>query len=213
MKAKSHPLQSVLAALFATVLIAVAGAAIADDPEVHFEREFKVLVDGDAEAIEVDIDDMEVGETRQHFTDSGKEVLITKTEEGHTLEIDGKTIEIGGHGHSFNAHSFGHDDAKVIIKRLDSAEGVHFIHANGDEVTVDVDEDFHWVQGGGDHGMKVIRLGDQGAAARLEASGVLDDLSDHKRQEILDALGAHEGTHIEKRVMVIEIDDEDDDQE
>ena len=210
---KTHPAQSILAALFATALIAVAGVAIADDPEVHIEREFKVLVDGDAEAIEVDIDDMEVGETRQHFTDSGKEVLITKTEDGHTLEIDGKTIEIGGEGHAFHAHSFGHENAKVIVKRFDSEEGFHFIHANGDEVTVDVDEDFQWVQGDEAKAFHVLHLGDHGAAQRLEASGVLDDLSDEKRQQILDALrsaGDHEGTRIEKRLMMIEIDDEDD---
>lgn len=209
--------QSLLAALFATLLIATAGIALAGH---DVEDQVKIFLDGDSEATVIDVEDMEVGDTRQLFTDSGKEVLITRTEEGFDLEVDGKSIDIGGKGHFFGAHGLhgeGHGETKVIVKHLSGDDhGFHFINTDGENVTVDINEDFHWVHGEGAQEMRVFALGGhQAAAQRLEESGVLDDLSDEKRQEILDALepDEHRGTRIERRVMVIEVDEDDDSEE
>ena len=69
----------------------------ADEPEVQIEKQFKIVVAGDdADAFRFEADDLEVGESRQFFTDSGKEVLVTRTEDGLDIEVDGEELDIRG---------------------------------------------------------------------------------------------------------------------
>lgn len=204
-------LHTLLAATLATLLIAASGVACDEHAEGEsHEHSLALLLDGESETLTLDVDDLEVGETRQFFTEGGKEVVVTRTEDGYDLTVDGKEINIGGEGHYTMLH--GDHDAKVMIKKLISGEshGYHFITGDGEDVEIDVDHDFHWVHGGeGD--VKVMAFGAGDAAKRLEESGVLDNLPEEKRQAILDALGEAHGTHVEKRVMIIKKGDDADD--
>lgn len=91
-----------LAILIAASLL-VAGISLAgDDGEKKYK--VKVVLDDEADLVGVDFEEMEVGETKTFTTKSGKEVTITRTEEGHTLKVDGKEIHLSGHGDHMLVH-------------------------------------------------------------------------------------------------------------
>jgi len=49
-------------------------------------------VDGNAEMFS--LPDLQIGETKTITTQSGKNILVSKTEEGVSIELDGKTVEL-----------------------------------------------------------------------------------------------------------------------
>jgi hypothetical protein len=90
--------------------VVVAGDAHASVPE-HSVAVFSRAVDGGAPSMSVqllgkdgaepetfDLAEVQVGETKRFTSDSGREVEITRTADGITLAIDGKTIELPGLG-------------------------------------------------------------------------------------------------------------------
>lgn len=66
--------------------IAIKASVDGSDENVHF-----AFSSGDAG---IDLHDMQVGENRSIVDESGKTVLVTRTEEGFSFDIDGKTIEM-----------------------------------------------------------------------------------------------------------------------
>ena len=189
-------IHAILAVIFATLFLSASFAA--EEPQIKQRIEIKICDGAGADLIDIEAEDMEVGETRQSFTESGKEVLITRLEEGYQLEVDGKEIDLGlshgGHHSIFNM--FGGDASKVIIKTLGGEEGhsFAFIHSGDDE------GEHHWVQDGGDVDIVIKRFS---AATHLEKSGVLDDLDEETRQKIPDTLKEmepHAGAH--KRIFL-----------
>jgi len=160
-------------AMLATLMIF--GTAIAAD-EVQRKMAVKVVVAGDgvdessdfswtSDNMDFDIQDLAVGETRQIENASGKDVSVTRSEDGFSFDIDGKTvmmpdigahgthmafvdtdavdhevdIEVIGDGHAMGAHR---QDGITIIssKPLDSSvresiKSVLVSAGNGDEVT------------------------------------------------------------------------------
>lgn len=204
-------IHAILALIFATLFVAAFSFA-GDAPEIQHKVKIKIQHDG--ELVAIDAENMEVGETRQSYTESGKEVLFTRTEDGYQLEVDGKEIELGmhGEGHHSTIHTSGDKDAKVIVRKFrggdcehdeDCEHGEHgysFIHA---------DTDHHWVEkgeGGAEDVYIQIERTDPGDY--LLESGVLDGLDEATRQKILDTLGELKPhKRIEKRI-VVEIDEE-----
>lgn len=178
---------AILAVLFACLL--VSAPSFAAEPAVKHHMEIKIATDD--EMVSISADDLEIGESQQSFTDSGKEVLVTRTEDGFQLEVDGKEINVdvpGGDDH----HTFMHmtdmhvtDDAhkKVVVRKF---------HGEGDE------SGFHFI-----HGDRDVMIERFSAADRLAESGVLDDLGEAKRQEILDTLRELEPHQIHKEVRVM----------
>ena len=71
----------------------VATATIADGPQVLEKGRLKMVsVSGsDAETFNLHGDELEVGESRQFFTDDGEEIVITRTEEGFELTVEGES--------------------------------------------------------------------------------------------------------------------------
>ena len=96
-------------AALVTVLLAITGLAVAHEGDGH---KMKVVLGGDADTFE--LGELEVGETRQFFTESGKEVVITRSEDGYEVNVDGKEINILSPGH--------HSASFVKIDR-DSGDG------------------------------------------------------------------------------------------
>jgi hypothetical protein len=96
-----------IALLLATVIFGA--AAYAGDPG-HQKVEIRVIADdGDGEThlaldsddLDFDLHEMQVGENRSIVDKEGRTVLVTRTEDGYSFDIDGKTIDmplIGAHG-------------------------------------------------------------------------------------------------------------------
>ena len=116
---------------------------IADDDD----GETRLTIDSDA--LDFNLHEMQVGENQSFVDKDGRAVLVTRTEEGFSFEVDGKTIEMpafdGHHGMAPRA-MFAEEGVMIISgKKIDDAtqqiiraalesaghESVHF--AGGDE--------------------------------------------------------------------------------
>lgn len=118
----------------------LASTAVAGD-EVH--RKMKIaVVDGnadgevrvelDSEAMDFDLHDMQVGENQAIVDAEGRTILVTREEEGFTLEVDGKTIRLP---------IFDGDDSRVWIEGADADVDVEVLHDethehDGDDVRI-----------------------------------------------------------------------------
>ena len=101
-----------------------------DDGDVHIEL--------DSAELGFDLHDMQVGENQSFVDGSGRNVLVTREEDGFTLNVDGKVIELPIMS---GVHDGEHE--KVWIQKFDGDADVdvHVVH----------DEDH------GDRKVKVIR--------------------------------------------------------
>ena len=177
-------IHAILAVLFATLLVSAFSFA------AESERHMQIKIMADDEVISFDPSDLDVGDTRQELTESGKEVLITRTEDGLQLEVDGKEIDVDmphGDGHHAMFKMAGDEGRKVIIHKLhgeDDGDGHGYRYFRGSE------------------GKDVV-IEHMSAADHLAESGVLDDLDEAKRQEILDVLSELETHRIHKQVHVM----------
>jgi hypothetical protein len=81
--------RAVALVLLPAAALLVMTPAVAED---HVDRkvEIKILADADGEGVELDLSDLEVGETRWITTDSGKDVGVTREDDGYRLDIDGE---------------------------------------------------------------------------------------------------------------------------
>ncbi len=188
-----------ISALLLIALLAPAVSFAAEEPEI--ERRIAIKIMADDELVEIDADNLAIGETRQSYTDSGKEVLVTRTEDGYRIEVDGEEVDVelpGGEGHHAFMHMESGEGKKVVIRKFEGegegGHGFHFIHGGEGE-------GHHWVQKGDGEDVNVV-IERFSAADRLAESVVLDDLSEEKRQEILDALREAEPHQIHKQMRV-----------
>lgn len=109
--------------LFALLLFpAVAAASPADEGagEIHISIEAGELGDAD-----FTLEDLAVGESRTFTTDEGKVVLVTRTEAGYELDVDGEEITIAleeGEGFSFHTLDGEEGEGLVVIRTGEKGE-------------------------------------------------------------------------------------------
>lgn len=108
--ATSLLLVTLVGAAAAAVLHAGSDGAAATTFKMHLRT------GGSTEALELtDLDELEVGESREYATASGTPVTVKRDDDGYALELDGRTIRIGeeGLGHA------GHPGMKMRRIELD----------------------------------------------------------------------------------------------
>lgn len=114
----------------------VAQAAERDIAEVH------VQANGAEQRIEVDMNSLSEGQSRQLSADSGLPAIVTRTPEGLRVEIAGETHEI--HLPPIELVDLGGGDTgkHIVIKRAggDSAEGKHEVRVIHRTLDGEVDE-------------------------------------------------------------------------
>ncbi len=98
-----------LVVLLVTVLFA--SAAYSGD-KAHHKMEIKVVSDDgsgetsvvlDSDELGFDLNDMQVGENRSVIDKEGRPILITRNEDGYTLDVDGKSIDLPPMDHAEHA--------------------------------------------------------------------------------------------------------------
>ena len=205
-------MHALIAIAIATLFTTAFTFASPDESIVIQDHRMQVIALGeDGEALDIDLSDLEEGETRQFFTDSGKEVVATRTEDGITLEVDGKTIELLG-AHHISAHTehdvqVHSDGTKVIVKQLGGEDG-HFSFFHSDSEDIEVHGEHHWVSA---DGAQVFVMGEHKTPAdTLLESGVLDQVDESTREEILEVLRQAEPRHAVKRILLEKKDDGED---
>ncbi|MCP4655283.1 MAG: hypothetical protein GY856_07680 [bacterium] len=218
-----------LIALITATLITVGVSFAGEEHEIQYR--IKVALDDDGELVDIEFDDMEVGEARQFFTDSGKEVTVTRTEEGHKLEVDGREIDLGMHG-PLHKHHGAHVGIHKCGKSEEGEKGpccegaskivIHKTAGDGEtEATAEVfvmvgdGEDHHLEHFGGHHERVEVLMDHSNILEHLLESGVLDELDPEARQKIIDTLKEIEPEEGKKVIRLktkrIVVDEEDED--
>lgn len=130
----------------------------------------KVMTDDDGEMTELDLSDLEVGETRWMTSASGKDIGITRELDGYRLDIDGEETFIAtpgdGHHNRVMVRTIGVGDGEVLTEDMHGA--MQNVWVTGDQ--------------------KVIHL-DAGSLDGVFISG-LGDLDENQKADIIDALRA-----------------------
>ena len=131
-----------LSQIFACLVATLAIAALAQADE---EKHLKLILQTSPEAglVTIETEDLALGESRSFTSEKGHPVLLTRTEKGFELEVDGNKTQIdlpapGGEGFEFEtrdektAGEGGEQriERHVIVKRLGSGAAVQM---NGDE--------------------------------------------------------------------------------
>lgn len=137
-------------------LALVTTATVADDVEIIEKHKAKIVIAGDAEAEVFEVEDLEVGESRQFFTDDGREVVILRSEDGFDITIDGESI--------------GGDATQVKVMHLSTGDGtesdIEVIRLGDGVGDLEIASDFQIFvgdgEGEGDGKVRVIRLGGEG---------------------------------------------------
>ena len=219
-------------AFCALAILCTLTAQLQADQQVVKKQRVKVVVaedDSEPQIVDLDGEDLEIGESRQIFTESGKEILISRSEEGLNVTVDGEAIDVGalheGHGHGGDVQVH-----RKVIKHLADGDQktMVFVGKGGDEIDIQevdvqkiiaghggkahrvfISEDGETVDLKGIEDLKWvgphIGMGGPGLAEHLETSGAFDDLSPEQRQKILDSIESyHQSRHSGARVMVIE---------
>jgi len=121
--------------LAAFAVLMTIGTAVAQDEEKKTELRIAVDRDGDTRDIhwvsrdpDFDMNDLAVGETRRISGESGKEVTLTRTDNGMQIEVDGETVVVPAM------------DKDATHMAFVSADG-ELIGAGGEEVDVQVVND------------------------------------------------------------------------
>jgi hypothetical protein len=177
----------------------VATLAIATFASAEEEKQFKLLLQTNPEAglVKIETGELALGETRSFTSEKGRPVLLTRTEQGFEIDVDGKKTVVdlpppGGDGFAWETRdeeTAGEGGAQierhVIVKRLG---GDAALQVGGDGPHLEI----HGAEKAAG-GKKVIVLGGDGhfaaARAHLLASGALDGLDPAARDRILAALG------------------------
>lgn len=83
----------------------------------------RILDDAGEHAVEIDLDALKVGESRQLATAAGVPAIVRRSEDGLSIEIAGKTTEValGGHGDLLwvGKHGEGEGHKRVHVMKLD----------------------------------------------------------------------------------------------
>jgi hypothetical protein len=143
-------LTAVVAALAAGAALAAAAAAAGDEPKHETQLKLVLAHDGAHEKIVLDnLHDLALGESRSFSTESGKAAIVTRTEKGFEVDLDGQKITIGDEP---DAALGGDGDVMVFHKKIEIGEG--------DDAKTMV---WHSAEAGDGHQVKVIhRIGGPG---------------------------------------------------
>lgn len=194
-----------------------AGVALADgddDIVIHERHHIKLKLDEGMDMIE--IDDLEIGESRQFFTDGGKEVVVTRTEDGIEVTLDGEEVDMPKIMRFETLHEEIHGDGehKVIVRtgHGDAHNNVWVTSGEEGKAVVEIENlgdrhEMHWVSSDGAD----IKIHRRSAAEHLKESGALDDLDESQRQAILDALEDFDSPGQSKVIFIEKDEDGDDD--
>ena len=105
----------------------IASAAVAGEER---RTEVKIAIDGDdnghsvfrfdSDDAGIDLEELEVGETKTYTDDDGNEVTVSRNDDGFEFEVAGEKIVVADmlHGeHDVNVLHLGHGDEDVVIEK------------------------------------------------------------------------------------------------
>lgn len=195
--------------LATAILSLLALPTLAGEAHIEEVRKVKLKILAGDELIDLDLSDLEVGESQQTYAEDGSLIVATRNDDSYTIQVGDEeeiTVPVNiGHGHGEVEIESGDGHQVIVRKHVSKTSGdgnqAVFISGDGDVQHIEIDEDSHfWVSGDDSESAHqamahVIHLERQDPAQHLIDSGVLDDLDEDTRQRILDKLREIEPAH------------------
>lgn len=171
----------------------IASAAVAGEER---RTEIKIAVDGDdsghqvfhfdSQDSDLDLHDMAVGETQVVTDGDGREVSVSRTEDGFTFDVEGETIDIAGL----------HGEHEVAV-----------LHGNHDieDVSIEKHRKVRVIKTSKDNGVTIISTDDIDDATRAQLEKVLKDAGKDGEVVFIDGseLDGDEQAHSMREVRII----------
>lgn len=123
----------------------------------------RIINSSGEEAVEVDLDQLAVGESRQLTSSSGKPAVVTRTEDGLSIEVAGKTTEV----------KLAHPGHAAIW---------HEKSGDGQVKVIEIDDEKHEAGDGQHHERKVMvfhKKGEAGSLSDEELAALIADAEHH----------------------------------
>lgn len=154
----------------------------------------------------VSIENLGVGESDVFFTESGKQVLVSRFEDAMQMEIDGEVIDVQlpkVHGAHVNVHDEGHAVRHVVKMKHGDAHEVE-----GDGIFVTEDDEVLVSEHGFKHVIVRREVAGEGASeGEVECDIEIEVTGDTTEEEVMadldDACGEGAGIDGEKRIIKI----------
>lgn len=177
------------AALLAVGSIAFAGQDVEKRVDIRLE-----VVEGDEpvsiafSSDDLDFDPMalQVGESRSIVTDDGRSVLLTRTDGGLSLNIDGRDIELPGFG------DIGMSEDDIAALEIEHEHAVHDVSVDGAV----------FISDGDTAGITIVSDDAIDAATRESIRGVLQSAGYDSEVRFIDTTSAAGAHHVEKVIHV-----------
>ena len=163
-------------------LAAAIAAGIAFQASASDIANVRIINDDSEQAVEVDLDTLAVGESRQLASSSGAPALVTRTEDGLRIEVAGKTTEV----------KLGTPDVAHWVSDAGDGEHVRVIKFDHDETIHESGDDPH-------KQVVVIRKSGEAAGADLSEAEIVEIVGDMEETMDLDA-GDGERVIVTRRV-------------
>jgi len=138
----THILTARILAALALILLLAPAASFAHEP--HGAKVLVKIAEGD-DLVELDLTGLQVGESKQLFSESGKQIVVTREEDGYQVDVDGKELHVMPFG----------DDVML-------GEGKHKVFISEDGEVVKLRDDGHqvWISADGEeHSIHKIGIG------------------------------------------------------
>ena len=191
-----------LAALAVTIIF---GAALANAQETEHEIKVQIIVTGDGSDAEnvinwtsndpnIDLHNMQIGESQAIVDDSGRSILVTKEAEGLRFDIDGESIVIPDFGEMENVHG--------TTMAFISADGTQTIDH---DIDVQIIGDGHAMASPMTDGVMIITSEPLDASTQESIRSVLLSAGNDDEVTFIDGSGDGSGRHVKVLRKTIEI--------
>ena len=138
--------------------------AVAGDGKDHQVIEFN------SQDSDIDLENLAIGESKSLTDTAGKEVTVTRTENGLEFDVEGKKIEIDGHDMD-NIIIEKHKNVRVI--KSDNKDGVTII--SGNEIDAEARAKIEEI---------LKDAGENGGVMFIDGSELHDDMQAHENREV-----------------------------
>jgi hypothetical protein len=194
--------------LTALAMLLAFGVVMAQEVEQKIELKIMVSDDGSGDDNEIhwvsddlDLDDLAIGESKTITGESGREVTVTRTDDGMQFDIEGETVvvpDMGAHGTHMAFVSADGDPGDIDV-RVMKMDGVH------EDIDIEVMGDgAHMMQAHHPDGVTIISGTPLDDSVKESIRSVLISAGNNEEVTFIDGSGDGKQVHVIKKHIEIQ---------